>query len=250
MRNPRRNPDFRQRRPEAGIAIPVVLKLGTAYAAGGETIVPGTICSRLGKVNSAVPLAELSRCSFAGYELGAPVVASCTGIDYIGTAPEGEAFQLRFSGSKELGKGWKVEIPGDWQALRIGPGGFITGVLSDFSQQALFPTGLVAFSGDCLQPPPPPAVLEITNITRPDFDKIEVTFNTSGTGDLVANGIWPVNASSAGVPFAMTLPNSYTVQLQYMSGLNTGDVLTVAANRPELLSVGGAWAPPVFFILP
>lgn len=250
MRAPRRNPDFRQRRPEASSVIPVVLLLESPVFDAGEWTISGQICSRLGSVHEAIPLAELSRCSLSGYALGAPVVANCNALIDTGDQTDGRGFQLRFAGTFEISKGWRLDIPGDWKGLRVRGGGYITGLITDTTQQALYPQGIVSYSGPVLQPPTPPAMAQITGIAIVAADTLRIGFDGPSVGGLVANGIWPVIGSSIGLPVSMTITGPDTVDLQYMLAISTGEIMTVPPYAQELLTLNGQWMPPVYWQAP
>ena len=249
MRRPRRNPDFRQRRPEAGSVIPTILSVGQPSYSGGSTLFACVLLSRLAKVNADAPSAEVQRAILHGYRLGVYVQVQCAEVIPGPETTDGLTFQLRFAELLDLSSGYRLDIPSDWGVLSMASGSFLTGLLNAPVQIGTFPRGALSTSGDLNTAPRLSPLMTINGISMSGLNDVEISFDTFASGDLILNGVWPVIASMAGAPTAMVLSTSQSVLLSYAVGLTPGETLIAQPYQPEILSVNGYWAPPVYYTL-
>ena len=250
MRTTRKNPDFRNQPYRQPLAAPPTLLIQNAVQAGGNTEVSGVVLSRHGRVNADVPMAEISRSQIYGWTVAGPVAANCAGITDDGDTADGRAFTLLFTGTLQLPKGWRVSIPGDWLPLRTSIGQYPAGIVTNSSQLGLYPKGNLMFGNDSAAVPSPPGMFEVVGISQYAAETLFIEFNTSGSGDVVTNGLWPVSGSSAGAAIDCFTTSANGVLVEFGVALTSGEIITAPAWAAELTSVNGWYPPPLFYRMP
>lgn len=246
----RRNPDFRSPNFRSPVQSPPVITLEDPTQSGGETLIEGCILTRFARVEAGSGTAEISRATIYGHTAAGPVSANCTQVEDLGEDANGRRFRMRFTGTIELAKGYRLALPGDWKTLKTSIGQFPSGILPAALSLGDYPQGALLFGTEQAAVPTPPPMMPIATIIVTAFDTVEVAFDTGGSGDLTAVNAWPISSVSFGAAIATTLVGTSTVACQFAGALGAGDTLSCAAYSDQITTQNGWYPPPVFFTLP